>query len=73
MQTTCECAGGMCQQIEFDEAEWYGQSVTIAAGVARKSKGKSQVHMRPLEWRAPLLPTLGDEPAAESGGGDAAS
>ena len=50
-------------RIEFDEAEWYGQSVTIAAGVARKSKGKSQVHMRPLEWRAPLLPTLGDEPA----------
>ena len=34
-----------------------GQSTLVACGIAKRSKAGSQKEMRPLAWRAPLIPS----------------
>jgi hypothetical protein len=45
--------------ISFERITVDGHPYTIACGIARKSKAKRQDLMRPLAWRAPLIPFSG--------------
>jgi hypothetical protein len=41
--------------IRFEKCNILGKMTTVACGVARRSKAASQIEMRPLAWRAPLI------------------
>jgi hypothetical protein len=44
-------------EVDFESYELEsGEQVAVAYGVASASKAKSQAAMKPLEWRAPLVP-----------------
>ena len=49
-----------CQRtakVLVDECEVLGHPTLVANGIARKSKAVSVTKMKPLAWRAPLIPT----------------
>ena len=47
-------------KIRFETSKVLGTKTVIACGTARKSKARGQLEMRPLAWRAPLIPMTGD-------------
>ena len=43
-------------KVRFERCNVLGRMTTVACGVARRSKAASQLEMRPLAWRAPVIP-----------------
>ena len=48
-------------EIRFETSSVLGRETVIACGVARKSKARSKMQMKPLPWRAALIPIGGGE------------
>jgi len=48
-------------KIRFETSMVLGSKTVVACGTARKSKARGQLEMRPLAWRAPLIPMTGDK------------
>jgi hypothetical protein len=43
-------------KVTIEHVKILGQVTPVLTGVAKRSKAKSQIEMRPLVWRAPLIP-----------------
>ena len=48
-------------KISFEKSKVCGTETTIACGIAKRSKARGQLEMRPLAWRAPLIPLSGED------------
>ena len=48
-------------KLRFERSTVLGRETTIACGTARKSKARSQLQMKPLPWRAAMVPIGGGD------------
>jgi hypothetical protein len=48
-------------KITFEHVKVFGETTKVATGISRRSKASSQIEMRPLVWRAPIIPIGGGE------------
>ena len=48
-------------KLRFERSKVLGHDTTIVCGVARKSKARSKLQMKPLPWRAAMIPIGGGD------------